>query len=132
MARHGRRIRTGSAKGGRVRSRRKVLEVAGLALIAGLGLMPISGDAADPAGPAISAQAAHAIATRYFAREIAVEGSVGEGVLRGEHWAFPAKFGVAGRAAPDPILVHATTGAVSWAGLADHRARVESLKRKPR
>ena len=75
---------------------------------------------------------AHAIATRYFAREIAVEGSVGEGILRGEHWAFPAKFGVAGRAAPDPILVHATTGAVSWAGLADHRARVESLKRKPR
>lgn len=88
--------------------------------------------AVDTAGPELSAQAAHAIATRYFAREIAVEGSVGEGIRRGEYWTFPAKFGAAARSAPDPILVHATSGEVSWAGLAGHRALIESLTRKPR
>ena len=39
-----------------------------------------------------------------------------------------AKFGHAGAVAPDPILVHRTSGEVSWAGLSGHEAFMERIR----
>jgi hypothetical protein len=63
-------------------------------------------------------------ANRFFAEEIAMEGAVAEPYERGDYWVFPVKFGYANVVAKDPILVDRFTGQASWAGLAEHNARV--------
>ena len=70
----------------------------------------------------ISREEAIRIATRFFAYEIEIEGSVGEPVAKGDNWVFPAKFGAAGVVHKDPILVNRRTGEASWAGLAALKA----------
>jgi len=71
----------------------------------------------------LSKAEATVIANRFFANEIAVEGSVTEPSQRGDYWVFPLKVGYAGNVARDPILVNRYTGQASWAGLAEHKAR---------
>jgi len=98
--------------------------IAALVLVITLGTVSKVALTADtPKGAELSKAEATVIANRFFANEIAMEGSVAEPSLRGDHWVFPFKVGYAGVVARDPILVNRYTGQVSWAGLADHKAR---------
>ena len=77
-----------------------------------------------PKSVELSKAEATLVANRFFAHEIAMEGSVAEPFQRGEYWVFPFKVGYAGVVARDPILVNRHTGQASWAGLAEHKARL--------
>ncbi|MEO8753467.1 MAG: hypothetical protein ABI624_12400 [Casimicrobiaceae bacterium] len=90
---------------------------------------PAPTTAGEPSRPSLSKATASTIAHRFFASEIGMEGSVGEPVERGDDWAFPLRFGYAGAVVKDPLLVNRFTGAVSWAGLAEHNARLGRTKR---
>ena len=68
------------------------------------------------------------IANRFFADEIAIEGAVAERRQQGDDWVFPVKFGYANFVARDPILVNRFSGKASWAGLAEHNARLGRTK----
>jgi hypothetical protein len=101
-----------------------VRTIAALVLVFTLGTISIMALGADaPKGAELSKAEATVIARRFFANEIAVEGSVAEPSLRGDYWVFPFKVGYAGVVARDPILVNRYTGQASWAGLADHKLR---------
>ena len=82
----------------------------------------LSADAPKAAG--LSKAEAILVANRFFANEIGMEGAVAEPSERGDYWVFPVKFGYANVVAKDPILVHRFTGQASWAGLAEHNARL--------
>src|SRR5215471_8560239 len=77
----------------------------------------------------LSKEEAVTIATRYFANEIAVEGSVGEPTLQGDNWVFPVKFGARAVVARDPLLVNRYTRQVSWAGPKAPKAAVEQANK---
>jgi hypothetical protein len=105
-------------------------------LVIALGLsIPAAARAADTAATqpqtsaGLSKDEAVTIATRYFANEIAVEGSVGEPTLQGDNWVFPVKFGARAVVARDPLFVNRYTGQVSWAGPKAPKATVEQANK---
>ena len=88
----------------------------------------LSAEAAKGAG--LSKTEATSVANRFFAKEMAIEGAVAQPSERGDFWVFPVKIGYAGVVARDPILVNRFTGHASWAGLAEHRARMGRSKQQ--
>ncbi len=101
-----------------------ILVLASLGIFISPSVLP----AAPAATSTLSAAEATIIATRFFAEEIRLEGSVASPSLQADYWAFPIKIGYAGFVLPDPILVHRYTGETSWAGLAKHKAFLQSVK----
>lgn len=53
-----------------------------------------------------------------------MKGAVAEPQQQGDDWVFPVKFGYANFVARDPIRVNRFTDKASWAGLAEHNARL--------
>jgi len=73
----------------------------------------------DPAG--LSQDEATAIANKFFAEKIRMEGAVTRPHLEGDFWAFQLKVGYAGSLVREPLLVNRFTGKATWAGLAESK-----------
>jgi|GEM_PF-5488841 len=79
----------------------------------------LAGGGGDPAG--LSQDEATAIANKFFAEKIRMEGAVTTPHLEGDFWAFPLKVGYAGSLVREPLLVNRFTGKATWAGLAESK-----------
>ena len=80
-----------------------------------VSLVALSAEGEKAAG--LSKAEAIAIANKFFANEIRVEGAVTEAHLQGDYWVFPLKVGYSGNIARDPIIVNRFSGKATWAGL---------------
>jgi hypothetical protein len=94
-------------------------------------IAPLAGFSADhdQKTDAISKIEATKRAQQFLDNEIQIEGALGQVSIKGSTWAFPVKLGYAGTVQRNPILVDRLTGAVSWAGLSEHKAMLARARK---